>query len=81
MQLSQKALERHIRRTAKRLDLVARKSRRNHRWYVADRYRNALLSDKDGMDEQEALEWLRDEARRQLQELRTRDELMAEEMP
>lgn len=50
-------LAQKIRRSARRDGFVAKKSRRDGKWYFAD-HRNLLVSPESGLDDEEALEFL-----------------------
>lgn len=51
------ALAKRIRRLAKKDALLARKSRRDGKWYFAD-LRNRLMSPEHGLDDLEAVRFL-----------------------
>jgi hypothetical protein len=51
-------LGQRIRRLARRDGLVARKSRRDGKWFLSDEH-NMLVSPKDGLDDDEAIGFLK----------------------
>lgn len=53
------ALQQRIRRLARKQGLVASKSRKDGKWYFADD-RNWLQSPESGLNDEEALAWLRE---------------------
>jgi len=55
---TESALAQRIRRLARNQELTAQKSRRDGKWYFADRT-NFLQSPEQGLDTGEAYDWLR----------------------